>query len=65
VSSIRDSDELRKMPMDDAIRVMTLDFALEQLRQNLKDVANRSHELTKLAGSHIPWRKQLRRLLRA
>jgi hypothetical protein len=63
VASIRDSDELRKMPMDDAIRLMTLDFALEQLRQNLKDVANRSHELARLAGSRIPWRKQLRRLL--
>jgi uncharacterized membrane protein YccC len=64
VSSIRDSDELRTMPMDDAIRLMTLDFALEQLRQNLKDVANRAHELAKLAGSRIPWRKQLRLLLR-
>jgi hypothetical protein len=52
------------MPMDDAIRLMTLDFALEQLRQNLKDVANRAPELAKLAGSRIPWRKQLRRLLR-
>jgi uncharacterized membrane protein YccC len=63
VSSIRDSDALRNMPMDDAMRLMTLDFALEQLRQNLKDVANRSHELAKLAGARIPWRRQLRRLL--
>ncbi len=63
VTSIRDSDALRQMPMHDALRLMTLDFALEQLRQNLKDVANRSHELNKLAGSRIPWRRQLRRLL--
>jgi uncharacterized membrane protein YccC len=65
VASIRDSDVLRQMPMTDALRLMTLDFALEQLRQNLKDVANRSHELNKLAGSRIPWRRQLRRLLKA
>jgi uncharacterized membrane protein YccC len=63
VTSIRDSDELRAMSMDDALRLMTLDFALEQLRQNLKDVANRTQELSKLAGSRIGWRKQLRRLL--
>jgi len=62
VASMRDSDELRSLPMDDVLRLMTLDFALEQLRQNLKDVANRSHELTKLAGSRIPWGRQLRRL---
>jgi len=65
VASIRDSGELRNMSMEDAIRLMTLDFALEQLRQNLKDVANRRHELIKLAGSRIPWRRQLRRLLQA
>jgi uncharacterized membrane protein YgaE (UPF0421/DUF939 family) len=65
VAQIRDSDELRTMPMDDAMRLMTLDFALEQLRQNLKDVANRRHELIRLAGSRIPWRKRLRRLLMA
>ncbi len=63
VVALRDSDALRKMSMDDALRFMTLDFALEQLRQNLKDVANRSHELNRLAGSRIPWRSQLRRLL--
>lgn len=65
VSAIRDSDALRAMPMDDAMRLMTLDFALEQLRQNLKDVANRSHELAKLAGARIPWRRQLRKLMHA
>jgi hypothetical protein len=65
VASIRDSDELRNMSMEDSIRLMTLDFALEQLRQNLKDVTNRTHELVKLAGSRIPWRRQLRRLLKA
>jgi hypothetical protein len=64
VTSIRDSNDLRRMSMDDVLRLMTLDFALEQLRQNLKDVANRSHELTKLAGSRIPWRKKLRGLFR-
>ncbi len=63
VASIRESDQLRTMPMDDAMRLMTLDFALEQLRQTLKDVANRRHELARLAGSRIPWRRQLRRLL--
>jgi len=65
VAAIRDSDALRQMPMNDALRLMTLDFGLEQLRQNLKDVANRANELNKLAGSRIPWRRQLRRLLRA
>jgi hypothetical protein len=64
VAEIRDSDALRKMPMNDALRLMTLDFGLEQLRQNLKDVANRANELNKLAGARIPWRRQLRRLLR-
>lgn len=63
VTAMRDSDELRRMPMEDALRLMTLDFALEQLRQSLKDVANRSHELGRLAGSRIPWGKKLRRLL--
>jgi uncharacterized membrane protein YccC len=64
VASMRDSDVLREMPMEDAIRLMTLDFALEQLRQNLKDIANRRKDLSRLAGSRIPWRRQLQKLLR-
>lgn len=62
VAVMRDGEMLRALPMEDAIRLMTLDFAVEQLRQNLKDVANRRKELVRLAGSRIPWGRQLRRL---
>lgn len=64
VEGMRGTPELRALSTDDMLRLMTLDFALEQLRQNLKDLVHRRRMLTKLAGSRIPWRRQMRRLLK-
>jgi len=49
--------EAHALPMQDVMRLMTFDFALEQLRQNLKDLANRSKELAMFTGSRSWTRK--------
>lgn len=64
ITAMRGSDVLRALPMEDVMRVITFDFALEQLRQNLKDLANRNRDLVRFAGSRIPWTGRLRRQLR-
>ena len=51
---LRETKVLAALPMDDAMRVMTFDFALEQLRQNLKDLANRNKDLALFAGVSVP-----------
>jgi len=48
---IRQKGELRSMPMDDVMRLMALDFALEQLRFNLGDLAKRLQDLACIAGT--------------
>lgn len=63
-TEMRGTDILRSLSMEDVMRVMTFDFALEQLRQNLKDLASRNKDLVKFAGSRIPWTAMLRRQLR-
>lgn len=62
VEAMRGTPELRALSTDDMLRLMTLDFALEQLRQSLKDLIHRRRMLTHLAGSRIPWRRQIKRL---
>ena len=41
------------------LRLMTFDFALGQLRANLKDIAARSQDLAGLSGTAIPWLRNL------
>jgi hypothetical protein len=53
--------ELRALPLDDVLRLMTFDFALGQLRANLKDIAARSQDLEGLSGTAIPWLRNLTR----
>jgi uncharacterized membrane protein YccC len=55
IADIHDSGALRSMPMDDVLRLMTFDFALEQLRQNVKDLAKRSYDFTRFVGVPVPW----------
>ncbi|MAS40741.1 MAG: hypothetical protein CMK33_03395 [Porticoccaceae bacterium] len=64
VDQMRGGPELRALSTEELLRLMTLDFALEQLRQSLKDLVHRRGMLTKLAGSRIPWRQEIRRLLK-
>jgi len=64
ITAMRGTEELRRMPMDDAVRLMTFDFALEQLRQNLKDLANRSKDFTRFVGTPGSWMQRLRGLPR-
>jgi len=46
--------ETRDLSMDDIIRLMAFDFALGQLRLNLRDIAERTPELAAFAGSTFP-----------
>lgn len=62
IVAMRGTEELRRMPMDDVLRLMTFDFALEQLRQNIKDLAKRSKDFTRYVGQPVPWARRLRSL---
>ncbi|MGZ5919018.1 MAG: FUSC family protein [Hyphomicrobium sp.] len=61
VAQMRERGELRALPLDDVLRLMTFDFALGQLRANLKDIAARSQDLAGLSGTTIPWLRNLTR----
>jgi uncharacterized membrane protein YccC len=54
IEDMRARGEIRALPMDDVIRLMAFDFALGQLRLNLRDIAERSPDLAAFAGSAIP-----------
>jgi uncharacterized membrane protein YccC len=60
IAEMNDSGVLQHMPMDDVMRLMTFDFALEQLRQNVKDLAKRSYDFTRFVGLPVPWTRRLR-----
>lgn len=54
MEDMRARGALRELSMDDVIRLMAFDFALGQLRHNLRDLAERSQELASFAGSTFP-----------
>jgi hypothetical protein len=56
---MRTRGELRALSIDEIMRLMTFDFALGQLRSNLKDLADRAQDLAGLSGSAIPWLRGL------
>ena len=58
---MRERGELRTLPLDDVLRLMTFDFALGQLRANLNDLAARNRDLANLSGTAIPWLRNLTR----
>ncbi|MTD93947.1 hypothetical protein GIW81_06310 [Hyphomicrobium sp. xq] len=62
LEEMRAKGETREMSMDDIIRVMAFDFALGQLRLNLRDIAERAPELAAFAGSTYPLLRWLQRL---
>jgi len=55
VAAMRAQGELRSLSIEEVMRLMTFDFALGQLRSNLKDLADRTHDLAGLSGAPIPW----------
>jgi uncharacterized membrane protein YccC len=59
VAAMRIRGELRALSIDEIMRLMTFDFAVGQLRSNLKDLAERAHDLAGLSGSTIPWLRGL------
>jgi uncharacterized membrane protein YccC len=61
---MRARGETRGLPMDDVIRLMAFDFALGQLRLNLRDLAERAPELSAFAGSTYPLLRKLQSLPR-
>jgi uncharacterized membrane protein YccC len=61
IAQMRERGELRLLPLDEVLRLMTFDFALGQLRTNLNDLAARSHDLSNLSGTAIPWLRNLTR----
>lgn len=60
----RERGGLRALPMEDVIRLMAFDFALGQLRGNLRDLAGRSKDLASFSGATIPWLRGMRQFLR-
>ena len=50
--------------MDEVIRLMAFDFALGQLRLNLRDLSERVPELAAFAGSTYPILRRLQSLPR-
>jgi hypothetical protein len=51
LADLRKAGSLRPLAMDDFARLMTFDFALGQLRDNLRDLRERSRDLAELTGS--------------
>lgn len=62
MEEMRAHGETRKLTMDEVIRLMAFDFALGQLRLNLRDLAERAPELAAFAGSTYPLWRRLRSL---
>jgi hypothetical protein len=60
---MRAKGETRDLSMDDVIRLMAFDFALGQLRLNLRDIAERAPELAAFAGSTFPLIRRLQGLI--
>ena len=63
MEDMRARGALRELSMDDVIRLMAFDFALGQLRHNLRDLAERSQELASFAGSTFPFIHRVRTAL--
>lgn len=63
LEEMRARGEMRELPMDEVIRVMAFDFALGQLRLNLRDLAERVPELSAFAGSTYPLLRRLQQSL--
>jgi len=64
MEEMRARGEIRALAMDDIIRLMAFDFALGQLRLNLRDLAERAPELAAFAGSTYPILRRLQSLPR-
>lgn len=64
IEEMRARGEMRVLTMDEAIRLMAFDFALGQLRLNLRDLAERIPELSAFAGSTYPLWRRLKSLWR-
>lgn len=64
IEEMRARGEMRQLSMDEIIRLLAFDFALGQLRLNLRDLAEREAELSQFAGSSLPLLGWLRRPLR-
>lgn len=62
MEEMRAHGETRKLSMDEVIRLMAFDFALGQLRLNLRDLAERAPELAAFAGSTYPLLRRLQGL---
>jgi uncharacterized membrane protein YccC len=62
IEGIRARGEMRALTMDEVIRLMAFDFALGQLRLNLRDLAERVPELAAFAGSTYPILRRLQSL---
>jgi hypothetical protein len=63
MEEMRARGETRDLSMDDIIRLMAFDFALGQLRLNLRDIAERAPELAAFAGSTFPLIRWLQGLI--
>lgn len=62
LAEMRARGEMRALTMDEVIRLMAFDFALGQLRLNLRDLAERVPELSAFAGSTYPILRRLQSL---
>lgn len=64
IEELRARGALRGLSMDEMIRLMAFDFALGQLRLNIRDLAERVPELSAFAGSTYPILRRLQSLPR-
>ncbi len=64
IEEFRARGEMRALSMDEVIRLMAFDFALGQLRLNLRDLSERVPELAAFAGSTYPILRRLQSLPR-
>jgi uncharacterized membrane protein YccC len=62
MEEMRARGDTRALTMDEVIRLMAFDFALGQLRLNLRDLAERAPELAAFAGSTYPLLRRLQSL---
>jgi uncharacterized membrane protein YccC len=63
MEEMRAKGETHDLSMDEVIRLMAFDFALGQLRLNLRDIAERAPELAAFAGSTFPLIRRLQGLI--
>jgi uncharacterized membrane protein YccC len=65
MAEVRAKGDLRLLSLEEMARLMAFDFALSQLRGNIKDLSERGNDLAAFSGSSLPWLRGIRSRLGA